>query len=187
MKILFDNKYGLIFAIFGITLQIFAFIYTGASWLSLISGVSGIFAVVLCAERKMSFWTFAWIQLITYVILAIDQKLWGEVGENVFYAITMIFGMFIWNKRKDNDKVISRQMNNNELVLLVIGMTCAIILLWAILLETNDTQPFIDSVTTVPAIVAQILMILAYREQFIKDYYGDKGLPYKENLDEIIN
>ena len=29
--------------------------------------------------------------------------------------------------------------------------------------------------------------LLAYREQFIKDYYGDKGLPYKENLDEIIN
>ena len=29
--------------------------------------------------------------------------------------------------------------------------------------------------------------LLAYREQFIKDYYGDKGLPYIENLDEIIN
>ena len=29
--------------------------------------------------------------------------------------------------------------------------------------------------------------LLEYREQFIKDYYGDKGLPYKENLDEINN
>ncbi len=27
--------------------------------------------------------------------------------------------------------------------------------------------------------------LLEYREQFIKDYYGDKGLPYKENLKEI--
>ena len=26
--------------------------------------------------------------------------------------------------------------------------------------------------------------LLEYREQFIKDYYGDKGLPYKENLEE---
>lgn len=91
---LFDNKYGLLFATFGVILQIIAFFYTGASLLSLVSGVSGIFAVVLCAERKMSFWVFAWIQLITYVILAIDQKLWGEVGENIFYAITMIAGMF---------------------------------------------------------------------------------------------
>ena len=27
--------------------------------------------------------------------------------------------------------------------------------------------------------------ILEYREQFIKDYYGEKGLPYKENLEDI--
>ena len=27
--------------------------------------------------------------------------------------------------------------------------------------------------------------LLKYREQFIKDYYGDKGLPYQENLDFI--
>jgi len=27
--------------------------------------------------------------------------------------------------------------------------------------------------------------LLEYREQFIKDYYGDKGLPYKENLEEM--
>ena len=27
--------------------------------------------------------------------------------------------------------------------------------------------------------------LLEYREQFIKDYYGEKGLPYKENLEDI--
>ena len=70
---LFDNRYGLMFAILGVLLQVFAFFYTGASILSLISGVSGIFAVVLCAERKMTFWIFAWIQLITYLILAWEQ------------------------------------------------------------------------------------------------------------------
>ena len=84
---------GLLFLIIGIIIQIVAFYYTDATLLSLISGISGIFAVVLCAERKLSFWIFAWIQLITYVILAITQKLWGEVGENIFYAVTMIFGM----------------------------------------------------------------------------------------------
>ena len=49
---LFDNRYGLMFAILGVLLQVFAFFYTGASILSLISGVSGIFAVVLCAESN---------------------------------------------------------------------------------------------------------------------------------------
>lgn len=169
MKLLFNNKYGLSFALLGILIQIIAYISSDVPWLSLVSGISGIFAVVLCAERRLSFWTFAWIQLITYVILAWYQNLWGEVGENVFYAITMIFGMFIWNKRVDNietDKVHSRELSNSSLVLIVIGMICGIITLYSFLLMTNDSQPFIDSVSTVPAIIAQILMILAYKEQW---------------------
>ena len=28
--------------------------------------------------------------------------------------------------------------------------------------------------------------LLEYREQFIKDYYGEKGLPYKENMETIL-
>ena len=163
---LFDNRYGLMFAILGVLLQVFAFFYTGASILSLISGVSGIFAVVLCAERKMSFWIFAWIQLITYLILAWDQKLWGEVGENIFYAITMIGGMFIWNKYKENDKVKSRSLSKNFFELIKIVCAIGILLLWYCLKCTNDTQPFMDSITTVPAIIAQILMITAYKEQW---------------------
>ena len=31
---------------------------------------------------------------------------------------------------------------------------------------TNDTQPYLDAFTTIPALVAQILMILVYREQW---------------------
>ena len=29
--------------------------------------------------------------------------------------------------------------------------------------------------------------LLEYRDQFIKDYYGEKGLPYKEEIEEITN
>ena len=164
---LFDNKYGFLFAVFGVVLQFIAFFYTEASILSLISGVSGIFAVVLCAERKMSFWTFAWIQLLTYLILAFQQRLWGEVGENIFYAITMIAGMFIWQARNDNNKVIPKILSKDYFKILNIGCFATIIILWQILAKfTNDTQPFIDSITTVPAIIAQILMILAYKEQW---------------------
>lgn len=166
MKYLFDNKYGLIFAIFGVLLQIIAFIYTDASYLSLISGVSGIFAVVLCAERKMSFWIFSWIQLITYIILAYNQKLYGEIGEYIFYAITMIWGMFVWNKYKIDNKVISKKLSNNILVVLMIFTFLLTIILYSYLLTTNDSQPFMDSISTIPAITAQFLMILAYREQW---------------------
>jgi len=31
---------------------------------------------------------------------------------------------------------------------------------------TDDSQPYLDALTTIPALVAQVLMILAYREQW---------------------
>jgi nicotinamide mononucleotide transporter PnuC len=50
---------------------------------------------------------------------------------------------------------------------IVLGVTiCACGGLWSILLNTDDSQPFMDSITTVPAFVAQILMILRYKESW---------------------
>jgi len=163
---LFDNIYGFLFALVGIILQVYAFYYTDAPILSLISGVSGIIAVVLCAERQLSYWPFAWLQLITYLILAIQQKLWGEVGEYIFYGVTMIYGMIVWNKYKDNHKVKSRKLSRTAFQILFTLCVIGITALYFVLDKTNDTQPFIDSVSSVPALFAQFLMILAYKEQW---------------------
>ena len=37
---------------------------------------------------------------------------------------------------------------------------------WGLATWTDDTQPYLDAYTTVPALVAQVLMILAYREHW---------------------
>ena len=38
---------------------------------------------------------------------------------------------------------------------------------------TDDTQPYLDAFTTIPALVAQVLMILAYREQWFFWFFID--------------
>lgn len=163
------NRFGALFMLFGIMLQIFSFYYTKGSTISLISGVAGIISVVLCAQRKISFYVFAWIQLITYVYLCIGQHLYGEITENIFYAITMLYGMYAWNKYKDtqdNTLVHPRTLKTKSLVFTCIIGILATVGLYEILYITNDTQPFMDSITTVPAIIAQILLIQCYREQW---------------------
>jgi nicotinamide mononucleotide transporter len=37
---------------------------------------------------------------------------------------------------------------------------------WLLQRYTDDPQPYLDAFTTVPAIAAQILMVMAYREQW---------------------
>lgn len=170
MNYIKENTFGTLFMIIGLMLQIFSFYYTGSSYISLISGITGIISVVLCAQRKISFYTFGFIQLFTYILLCIDQHLYGEIAENIFYAITMIYGIFIWIKNKDkndNTKVIPKKLQFGNLTIIYFCMVLGILGLWLFLSQyTNDSQPFMDSITTIPAIIAQVLMILAYREQW---------------------
>ncbi|MBR6018187.1 MAG: nicotinamide mononucleotide transporter, partial [Paludibacteraceae bacterium] len=37
---------------------------------------------------------------------------------------------------------------------------------WGLARWTDDTQPYLDAFTTVPALVAQVLMILVYRQHW---------------------
>ena len=155
------------FLILGILLQGITWWYYKESWVSGISGILGIVAVVWVSQKRLIAYIPCFLQLGTYLWLAVQQKLWGEVGENIFYLITMIIGLFIWTKTSGNGLVLPRSLKKKSLGIISSITLLGIIILWFILSKTNDTQPLLDSVTTIPAIVAQILMILRYREQWI--------------------
>lgn len=168
------------FLAFGLLLQVFAIVYgyisgTPDNVASIISALTGIISVVLCAQGKISFYLFGYIQLFTYVFgVAIPNHLYGEIGENIFYVITMIIGMVIWAKNykkveNDTDKVEIKAKEltpKNNLIMWGV-MIVGIIILNIILAKTNDPVPFFDAVTTIPAFVAQILLMLGYREQWV--------------------
>ena len=173
----FDSWYVPIFVIFGTLLQAFCFLYHDESILSLVSGISGLLAVVLCARKRMSMYVFSFVQLFTYVILAFQQKLYGEIIENAFYFIMMVWGMFVWNKAYDrrSNEVESRHLSVAKNILLAIVVCLSVFVLWRILASTDDTHPFLDAVTTIPAFVGQVLMTLRYREQWVYWFVIDVG------------
>lgn len=166
-----SDVYGIILLLFGIITQVIAYYYTGSNIISIISGIAGIFSVVLCSQKKYSYFIFAWIQMFTYTYLALQEKLYGEVGENIFYMFTTLIGMYIWYKNyKCNNteaEVETKCLSKNEYISVWIFNITFIILLYYWFIHTNDSQPFMDAITTVPAIIAQILMICRYREQWV--------------------
>lgn len=176
-----------LFLLFGIFLQTFAIIYSfvsGApeSWVSIVSGLTGIIAVVLCAQGKISFYIFGYVQLLTYVFgIAIPFALWGEVFENIFYFVTMVYGTYIWFKRyklKENGavEVTPKKLSKKGWVIsisLLIGCTVVIgifltyahLLIPSIFTEADPT-PWLDAITTAAPFIAQIFMMLGYRDQW---------------------
>ena len=161
------TKFSTWFIIFGVILQVLCYFITGDSWLSLVSGILGVISVVLCSDRKFSFYIFGFLQLFTYLILVFKNHLWGEVGENIFYLVTMVLGLFIWRENMEGGEVKSKSLSPWVRFILGVFSVVGIYGLWRYLETTNDPQPLLDSITTVPAFIAQILMILCFREQWI--------------------
>lgn len=136
--------------------------------ISFISGISGIISVVLCSQRKISFYLFGFIQLITYVVIVSKSHLWGELVENIFYFVTMIVGIVLWIKNYDKKEyqVKSKSLTQEWKIACLLTFLLGTIFVWLVLSYTNDAYPFLDSISTVPAFIAQILMITGYREQW---------------------
>ena len=136
---------------------------------SFISGIAGIISVVLCSQKKLTFYLFGFIQLGTYLIICFRQQLWGEVAENIFYAVTMIVGIYLWikNYNKEKYEVTPKALSEDWKLTCFLLFFIGTVFVWAILAWfTNDSHPFWDAISTVPAFIAQILMICGYKEQW---------------------
>ena len=96
-----------LFLISMLVLQIVVFIISPDTIIGIISGISGVISVVLCAKGKISFYYVGFVQTISYLYLAWTNKLYGEVIENIFYLVTMVWGIFLWKKnmQKNDDNI----------------------------------------------------------------------------------
>lgn len=153
-------------------LQIIVFVLNPDSVIGVISGISGVISVVLCAKGKMSFYFIGFIQTISYLYLAFENKFYGEVIENIFYLVTMILGIYLWNKHMEVDESGSRQVKTKSFTILqwvisVIGTGICTVIMGYWLNSIGSQQAYTDACTNVLAIFAQLLMIKRYKEQWI--------------------
>ena len=157
------------FILFGILLQVICYLFTKDGMLSFVCGLSGAINVVLCSQKKLSFYFFAYIQMFTYIVIIFQQRLYGELVENIFYVVTTTIALFIWVKNYNNEEkeVEARKLSQRGILIYSAIFVIGTLVLYGFLLRTNDPQPFLDAVSTVPAFLAQILLMTRYREQWI--------------------
>ena len=141
----------------------------GDSPMALISGVTGIISVVLCAKGKISTYAFACVNVGLYAIIAYQNRLFGEVMLNGFYYLPMnIVGFYMWRKQKDDaGTVIVRRLTPKQIILLIIGLLIAITAYWRVLVALGGNLQLIDSIKTILSIVAFLLQIGRFMEQWI--------------------
>ena len=149
--------------------QIVTFCIIPHSPWALISGLLGICSVVLGAQGNILTFVFGFAQVGTYTYLCCVEHFYAEIAINIYYFVTMIYGAYCWRKRlKYNTLQVQTRRLSPKLIPLI-GMSIvalSVLTGWLLGRYTDDPQPYLDAFTTVPAIVAQILMVMAYREQW---------------------
>ena len=160
------SVFSVCFLLFGFVTQVATFLYTNDSTLSLISGISGIVSVILCSQRNMSFYFWSFFQIITFVTICYQQRLFGKIFENAFYFITILYGLYEWRNHINHEVVQTRKLSLKNWIYCAFQAVCGTIVLHSALSILGGNSAWLDSVTTTMAIIAQILMILRYRENW---------------------
>ena len=166
------NLFEKLFLVSMLLLQIIVYFIVPDTVIGIISGIAGVISVVLCAKGKISFYFIGFVQTISYLYLAWNNAFYGEVIENVFYLVTMVWGIFLWKKNMQKNEdgtsdVKAKKFNWWQWLISVVFTIIATVIMGYVLDSIGSNQAYLDAATNVMAIFAQLLMIWRYREQWI--------------------
>ena len=156
------------FVTIGILTQLITCEIMNDTALAACSGIAGVISVVLCSQKKYSFYFWSILQLITIMIISYQTGLYGKLIENAFYLITLFIGMNIWKENTTDNTTQVRTMDWIDYVIFgCLFLPFATILSYSIVNQYNTEQITLDVITTIIGIIAQIMLILRFREQWV--------------------
>lgn len=144
-------------------------IYWGDSLMGIISATTGVACVVCTGKGKLSAYTFGLINSILYAIIAYKATLYGETMLNVLYYIPMQFiGFYIWSKHINSEtkEVKKKHMKWNGKLILLLTIIIGTYGYGLFLQYLGDAMPFIDAFTTVSSIIAMVISVKMFAEQW---------------------
>lgn len=144
------------------------------AWLTVInfiSAVAGVFCVFFCAKASISNFFFAVINTFVYMIYLWYWKIYGTFFlEFLFYMPMNIACWIAWAKHRDElDTYLTK---SKSLTKVQMGVVSAVVIAsatvyHAVLVRVGGTVPWLDAFTLSIGIIATVLELLRYSEQYI--------------------
>jgi len=163
------KRFDVIFLVTGLLVQILVFWLAPTHWLSLVSGLLGITAVILCSQGNILTYAFGFGQIITYSVLCYMERFYAGLAMNAFYFASQIYGIYTWRRLRIDDSIMISPRSLSAKAFAILCATMAVVAVmtgWLLSRYTYDTQPYLDAITTVVSVVAQIMLVMAIRQQW---------------------
>ena len=174
----YEYLMGTVMVIIAARAMVFAFA-TGSSdgnpaWLTIlnfISAVCGVICIFLTAKADISNFLFATVNTVTYAVYLVYWHIWGTAALEILFYIPLNFiSWYLWVQHRDRQ--ITQKTKAKKLTLMqdtlcaaiVIGSAC---IYHAILVRLGGEVAWFDAFTLSIGIVATILELLRYREQYV--------------------
>ena len=172
MKILkewnwFEKSWLIIFTV----INIIVFFYSKDSVLGLIAALTGMLSVILVAKGKISNYYFGIVNVVLYGFISYQSKYYGEAMLNLGYFLPMqLIGLVMWSKNQVNvdekTEVKTERMKAKEIIFWFTVSIVGILIYGMILKKIGNALPYADAFTNVLSIIAMILMVKRYIEQW---------------------
>ena len=136
----------------------------------IISATTGVACVVCTGKGKLSAYIFGLVNTLLYAVIAYKAQFYGEVMLNVLYYFPMQFyGIYVWSKHMspETHEVSKREMKLKGKLILGVIVVVATIGYGYLLKLMGGALPYIDALSTVISVVAMIVSIKMYAEQWI--------------------
>lgn len=147
---------------------------TNPFWLTIInfiSAICGIMCIFFCAKANISNFIFAVINTFVYAIFLWYHKIYGTFAlEVLFYQPVNFISWYIWSKHRDEkliEKTKAKKLTLLQNILCAIIITIGGIVYHSILVKIGGTVAWLDAFTLSIGIIAVILEMFRYKEQYI--------------------
>jgi len=145
-------------------------LYWGDGLIGITASLTGIWCVVLVAKGKISNYYVGIVNILAYAWIAYSWKFYGEVMLNLIFFLPMQFvGILVWRKHMNSKakEVKTKIMTQKQRFTWFVIAFVAILFYGQWLASLGGNMPYFDSVSTILSIIAMILMIMRYVEQWV--------------------
>ena len=144
------------------------------AWLTVInfiSAVCGVICIFFTAKANISNFVFATVNTLVYAIYLVYWHIWGTAALEILFYIPMNFvSRYFWAKHRDQEitqKTKAKKLTILQNVICTVLVVGAAIIYHMILVKLGGEVAWFDAFTLSIGIVATVLELLRYREQYV--------------------
>lgn len=144
-------------------------IYWHDTPMGIISATTGVACVVCTGKGKLMAYVFGLVNCVLYAIIAYQATLYGETMLNALYYVPMQFyGFYVWynHMNAETKEVEKKHMTWKVRIISLLAVAASTVVYGFVLRSLGDAMPFIDSFTTVSSVIAMVISIKMYSEQW---------------------